>query len=119
MEHRVDLPHGISSNTNTATLQQTLSVEIITGANRLLLSTVTLSVQSVSISSSGDFITILTNYYSTNLWTSSISVNFQAGTLLTSSGSSYTQLSGSFSLSSPSYLNSYYETFGSSWHLKV
>ena len=113
------MPQGISSNTTSATLLQGITVDLVIGTRRLLLSTVSLSVQTVTISSNRDFLTVLTNYYSANLLTSSVSVNFQAGTLITASGSSYAQLTGTFSLSNPTFLNSYYSVFGVSSYLTV
>ena len=53
----------------------------------------------------------LTNYYEANLYTTSVSVTFQNGTLLTADGLTYNQLTGTFSLSDPSFLNSYYSVF--------
>ena len=98
---------------------QGLTVELKTGSRRLLLSTVSLSVQSVTISTNRDYLTILTNYYPTDVWTSTISINFQAGTLITSTGSSYSQLTGTMSLSSPAYLNTYYSVFSTSLNLQI
>ena len=118
-EHKVDLPNGLSSSSTADAIKNGVSVTLTTGTARMLVSTVTLSVQSVSISGNRDFLTILTNYQAVNIQTSSILVNFQAGTLISSSGSSYSQLSGTVSFNTPAFLNSYYEFFSSNNSLQI
>ena len=92
-------------------IQNGMTVDLSVGSSRLLLTTVSLSVSSVTLSANRNFLTVLTSYYPASPWSSTVAVNFQAGTLLTSSGTVYNQLTGSVSLSNPSYLNSYYATF--------
>lgn len=118
-EHKVDLPKGLSSSSTANAIKNGVSVTLTTGTARMLISTVTLSVQSVSISGNRDFLTILTNYQAVNIQTSSILVNFQAGTLISSSGSSYSQLSGTVLLNNPTFLNSYYDFFSFNNSLQI
>ena len=118
-EHTVTLSSGISTASTAEGLKSGMTIELTTGVNRLLLSTVTLSVHSVSISSNRQFITILTNYYAADPASSRILVNFQAGTLYTSSGSTYSQLSGTVFLYNPTYLSSFYNIFGTNHYLQV
>jgi hypothetical protein len=118
-EHKVDLPEGLSSQSSLSAIQHGLTVDLATGTARLLLSTVSLSVQSVSISTNRAFLTILTNYYPANALTSSVSVNFQAGTLLTGTGIPYNQLSGTVVLNNPTFLSSYYTIFSENSYLQA
>ena len=97
-----------------ATLKDGLKVVITSGERRLLLSTTTLTVQGLSISTNNMYIYILTNLIPVSLASSSVSVSFRAGALMTASGASYNQLTSSVTLSSStSFIKSYYEVFGS------
>jgi hypothetical protein len=92
-----------------ATLKDGLKVVITSGERRLLLSTTTLTVQGLSISTNNMYIYILTNLIPVSLTSSSVSVSFRAGALVTASGASYNQLTSSVTLSSStSFIKSYY-----------
>lgn len=96
-----------------------LTVDLSVGSSRLLLTTVSLSVSSITLSAGRNFLIVLTNYYPADPWGSTVAVNFQAGTLLTSSGIPYNQLTGTVSLSNPLYLSSYYKTFDRNIYLQA
>jgi len=96
-----------------------MTVALEEGAGRLLLTTVSLSVSSVTLSAGRNFLTIMTNYYPADPSSSTISINFQAGTLLASNGSLYNQLSGTVSLSNPTFLNSYYHVFNRNIYMQA
>ena len=63
--------------------------------------------QSLTISADRSYIIILTNYQSIDVASSSISVTFRAGALISNDGSSYNELTNEVSLNNLTFMYSY------------
>lgn len=70
-----------------------------------------LVVESLSISPDANSITIVTNYEAADPSSSTISITFSAGALISANGSAYNQLTNEVSLTNPTFLSSYIQTF--------
>lgn len=118
MVHKVILAGGLSPNVTVEQLSSNLSVAVVTPSRRRLLVSGrllavnnALQIKDVSISSDRTVIYIKTNYQSFDLSTANVVINFPANSLVSSDGLLYQSTTGSFPLSSPIYMQSYYSVF--------
>lgn len=111
----------MASNCTAGSLSDGLFVELTIGGSqgRLLIQTVVLTVQSLSINAGGYSLSILTNYYPADISTATVSVSFRAGALVSSNGTVYNQLTTAVNLNSPAYISSYISVFSNLINLQV